>query len=146
MGVPRKMSESHWGTYFIWPFRWRGFFGGSRMSSKMVSLHFPAKNPQGRRDCGNKRQTGEQKSCCKWVGRWMSLKTVWNVGSVTGSNRWRSGTPAVRYLPLRSWQSCCTGWERCCTPGPCPSSPPLRFALSGRNRERTDDRVNWCLS
>lgn len=41
MGVPRKMSESHWGTYFICPFRCSGFFGGSRMSSKMVSLHFP---------------------------------------------------------------------------------------------------------
>lgn len=41
MGVPRKMRESHWGTYFIWPLRWRGFLGGSRMSSNMVSLHFP---------------------------------------------------------------------------------------------------------
>lgn len=41
MGVPRKMSESHWGTYFIWPFRWRGFLGGSRMSSNIVSLHLP---------------------------------------------------------------------------------------------------------
>lgn len=44
MGVPRKMRESHWGTYFIWPLRCRGFFGGSRMSSKMVSLHFPGQN------------------------------------------------------------------------------------------------------
>lgn len=41
MGVPKKMSESHWGTYFIWPFRCSGFFGGSRISSKMVSLHLP---------------------------------------------------------------------------------------------------------
>lgn len=41
MGVPRKISESHWGTYFIWPFRWRGFLGGSRMSSNIVSLHLP---------------------------------------------------------------------------------------------------------
>lgn len=47
MGVPKKMRESHGGTYFIWPFRWRGFFGGSRMSSKMVSLHFPEKNHEG---------------------------------------------------------------------------------------------------
>jgi len=47
MGVPRKMRESHWGTYFIWPFRCRGFFGGSRMSSKMVLLHFPKGEPRG---------------------------------------------------------------------------------------------------
>lgn len=44
MGVPKKMSESHWGTYFIWPFRCSGFLGGSRISSKMVSLHLPGEN------------------------------------------------------------------------------------------------------
>lgn len=44
MGVPKKISESHWGTYFIWPFRCSGFLGGSRISSKMVSLHFPGEN------------------------------------------------------------------------------------------------------
>lgn len=38
------MSESHWGTYFIWPFRCSGFLGGSRISSKMVSLHLPGEN------------------------------------------------------------------------------------------------------
>lgn len=43
MGVPRKMRESHWGTYFIWPLRWRGFLGGSRMSSNIVSLHLPTR-------------------------------------------------------------------------------------------------------
>lgn len=141
MGVPRKMRESHWGTYFICPFRWRGFLGGSRMSSKMVSLHFPENND------------GEEENVAG--DSWRNEKSLWSGSKVYRlqqptiqptssvckgrrakcSDRWRSGKPAALCLPLRSWQSCCTGWGRCCILGLCPSSPPLPLALMDTRAE-----------
>ena len=66
MGVPRKMRESHWGTYFIWPFRWRGFFGGSRRSSKMVSLHFPEGGERGGWGSGERERERERERKPQW--------------------------------------------------------------------------------
>lgn len=84
MGVPKKMSESHWGTYFIWPFRCSGFFGGSRISSKMVSLHLPGeKRLFGK---GSNRRAGyglkAERLACR---QGLSPVTVWKASSSMSS-------------------------------------------------------------
>lgn len=67
---------------------------------------------------------------CQSNGRGLDHITVTIVGVEPDSDRWRSGRPAARCLPLQSLRSCCTGWERCCTPGRCPSSLPPPSALT----------------